>query len=153
MTQAIRDRLVAGIRSEVLQRQLLSKETLTLDDAVKLSQAYEAAELNVKALKSSATDTGVSDSVGKVVVNKPSTGPCYRCGKGNHTPEECRFKTAKCHNCGRTGHISPVCRSSTRPRRGDNSKKPSKRRTKYVAVDDSSSNHFHFRCGISNSIL
>ena len=106
---------------------------------MKLSQAYEAAELNVKALKSSATDTGVSDSVGKVSVNKPSTCPCHRCGKGNHTPEECRFKTAKCHNCGRTGHISPVCRSSTRSRRGDNSKKPSKRRTKYVAVDDSSS--------------
>ena len=44
---------------------------MTLDDAVKFSQAYEAAELNVKALKSS--DTGASQGVGKVTPSKPST--------------------------------------------------------------------------------
>ena len=54
------------------------------------------------------------------------TSPCFRCGKSNHLPEECRFQTATCHTCGRTGHISPVGKSkacvSSQTKHGDQGK-------------------------------
>ena len=57
------------IRSEVLQWQLLSKEDLTFDDAVKLAQAFEAAKSNVKALEDSASGVATSP-VGKLSLKK-----------------------------------------------------------------------------------
>ena len=53
LDQALRDRLVAGLQSEVLQRQLLSEEDLTLKHAIQRAQPFEAAEPNSKALKCS----------------------------------------------------------------------------------------------------
>ena len=37
----------------------------------------------------------------------------YRCEKGPHPPDECRYKDSVCHKCHKVGHISPVCRSHT----------------------------------------
>ena len=37
--------------------------------------------------------------------------PCYRCGRRNHTPKDCKFAEATCHACGKQGHIAPACRS------------------------------------------
>ena len=140
LDQALRDRLVAGLRSEVLQRQLLSEEDLTLKQAIQRAQAFEAAETNSKALK------GSEPTVQKVAAkSSPAVfPPCFRCGRDNHQPEECRFRNAKCHNCGRTGHISPVCRSSGRAsgrfRRDDCKSRYKKRqstvRNKWIAGRD-----------------
>ena len=110
MDQALRDRLVAGLRSEVLQRQLLSEEDLTLKQAIQRAQAFEAAEANSKA-----PNAGSETTVQKVHVAAKSSPavvpPCFHCGRDNHQSEECRFRNAKCHNCGRPGPISPVCKS------------------------------------------
>ena len=38
---------------------------------------------------------------------------CYRCGRKNHLPAECRFKDAECHKCGLKGHIARVCRAKS----------------------------------------
>ncbi|KAF4531062.1 hypothetical protein B566_EDAN019044 [Ephemera danica] len=35
---------------------------------------------------------------------------CWRCDRGRHPADECRFKTAVCNFCGVMGHIKPACR-------------------------------------------
>jgi transposase InsO family protein len=35
--------------------------------------------------------------------------PCWRCGKNNHRPDDCRFKGAKCNKCQFPGHIEAQC--------------------------------------------
>ena len=91
LTQAFHNHLVAGIQSEVLQQQLLSKETLTLDEAVKISQGFKAAELNVKALKCAEPAASTVGRLNTKPVPKPAV-PCYRCGRGNHSPDQCKLK-------------------------------------------------------------
>ena len=36
---------------------------------------------------------------------------CYRCGRSNHVPNECRCHEAVCHYCNKKGHIAPACRA------------------------------------------
>ena len=35
---------------------------------------------------------------------------CIRCGKANHSPEECYFRAQTCHKCGKIGHVAKMCR-------------------------------------------
>ncbi len=113
LEQALRDRLVCGIRSESIQKRLLAEVELTLKRAVELARGMEAAEKNAKSLK------GIDGAVHKI-----STGTdqgvttCYRCGKTSHDQKDCRFREAECHNCGKQGHIASVCRSAKKTRPG-----------------------------------
>ena len=50
-------------------------------------------------------------------------GGCHRCGKADHTPAACKFRTARCYHCDKIGHIASVCRgrkNSARPPRRNN---------------------------------
>ena len=42
---------------------------------------------------------------------------CYGCGRGSHSPTECRFRESTCHHCNKKGHIAPVCRSKTKEKK------------------------------------
>lgn len=97
----LRDRLVCGVRNNKIQQKLLSEATLTFAQAVSLSSATERAEQNLKDLHES-KDWPVH------AVKAPTK--CFRCGKSNHTHEECRFKNADCYICHKRGHIAPVCK-------------------------------------------
>lgn len=37
---------------------------------------------------------------------------CKRCGKNNHSDDDCWFKDKNCNACGKKGHISRACRKS-----------------------------------------
>ena len=37
--------------------------------------------------------------------------PCFRCGKCDHFPSQCRSITRKCRKCKKIGHIAIMCRS------------------------------------------
>ena len=148
LDQALHDRLVCGVRSQNVQKLLLSEAKLTLTKAMELAQAMEAAERNAQGLKeteaavkklSSSTfkDKGHTSSRQQTQSgasgSQPRTGPCYRCGRTNHDAGKCRFIEAICHACGKIGHIAPVCRSKNR--------KPSDRLTRSTkCVDLESSN-------------
>ena len=79
MDQALRDRLVCGLRSEATQKRLLLKSDLTQKRALEIAQSQEAAERNTSTL-----------SVESVTVS--SKKKCYRCGGRNLLPWEYRFK-------------------------------------------------------------
>ena len=40
-----------------------------------------------------------------------STNKCYRCGRTDHTAQNCRARSYNCHTCGKQGHLAKVCRS------------------------------------------
>ena len=137
LEEALRDRLVCGLRSEPIQRKLLTEAGLTLKRALELSLGMEAADKNAKSLKS-------PESAVNVIASKQ----CYRCGKSNHDQKDCRFREAECHNCGKRGHIAAVCRSAKKPtppkshapnRRQHSNRKRGEPRlpTKYVRNDES----------------
>ncbi len=109
LEDALRDRLVCGLRNEAIQHRLLSKSDLTFSKALEIAQNMEAAEKNAQQLHGAETPIQY--------VDRPSSGTqrqkvcCSRCGGDNHGAQECRFREASCHACGKKGHIAKVCRS------------------------------------------
>ena len=115
LEQALRDRLVCGLRDETIQRRLLSEADLTLENAIRIAQSMESAGAEVRKLKDPAASVfrmKFAGSSSNVNGKSPDTKklPCYRCGR-NHPGVPCKFKEATCHRCGKVGHIAPVCRS------------------------------------------
>ena len=106
--QALRDRLVCGLRSENIQKRLLSEADLTLARAVEIAQGMEAAHQNTQLMKGK-----MEGAISRVTREQNSTNssdkqeqhkkkkPCYRCGKQGHSAT---FKDSKYHKCGKKGH-------------------------------------------------
>ena len=102
LEEALRDRLVCGIRDVDTQRKLLAVPDLTLKKALEIAQGSEAAVNMAKSLK--VVDTSIN-TVTKAKVK------CYRCGKMSHTANDCKFRDVDCHHCGKHGHIAAACRA------------------------------------------
>ena len=148
LDQALRDRFVCGIRSESVQKKLLTEDhkTLTFTKAVELAQSVEAAEEKTKEFKGSTP--AIAPPVHRVAsgprrqptrqVPVPTATPqksCYRCGRSNHDEQACRFRRATCHSCGKVGHIASACRSrKAKPVPRNVSRNPNDR-TKWVEVE------------------
>ena len=131
--EMLRDQLVCGLADRNIQRKLLAEADLTLDTALDMARAMEAAEQNARVLQppsqqaegqdvhliqwrrtSSGGGTGGSQQVGD---------PCTHCGSTKHTLEDCHFKSAVCHACKKCGHLARVCHvklqdKNNRPPRG-----------------------------------
>lgn len=137
LKDALRDRLVSGIRDDVIRQRLLTDE-LNFEDSLRKALTLEEA-IRQKATFGPSQATQVTDSVNRVRAqsskqtphkpkdNRPSqvtaaTGsahassngkkPCYRCGCSDHPQYKCKYKNAKCHSCGSTGHLQKVCKKS-----------------------------------------
>ena len=113
LNDALRDRLVCGLRSESIQRKLLSQQELSLTQAIDMVKGMEAVardtnELQGQTLNNQAIHLSAATKKGG---SNPQDKPCYRCGKKNHLPQQCHFKEAVCHKCNKKGHISKVCES------------------------------------------
>ena len=101
------DCLVCDLRSESIQRNLLSEMNLNLSRAVKVAQGMEAAHKNAETLKSPELHIG---KVEKVQQSKRASEtsrqeghagikPCYHCRCTGHLPCACGFKEAIYHAC------------------------------------------------------
>ena len=102
LNEALRDRLVCGMRDTDTQRKLLTMASLTLTKALEVAQGAEAAQINSKALKGEDTHL---NAVGK---------ECYRCGNNTHDQNDCWYREQDCLHCGKRGHKASVCRSKKR---------------------------------------
>ena len=86
------------------------EENLTLKKAQELSLGMETAAKNVCELQGTrrAVEPRLQGDVCRVQLKSQMI--VTRCGKRNHKPAQCPFRTARCHNCGKVGHIRKVCR-------------------------------------------
>ena len=82
LDESLRDRFVCGLKSEAIQRRLLSEEKLLLKKAVETALAMESAEKNTKSLKPSLDSAGIQ----KLYRDRHNakSSPCYRCGRKDH---------------------------------------------------------------------
>ena len=108
LSDTLRDRLVCGLRSEAIQKRLLTEENLTFKTAVDTAISMELAAKE-------AVQLGAASRVHKVAATperqKGDTQECYRCGKRDHPSAECWARELQCRHCNKKGHIERVCRA------------------------------------------
>ena len=127
LEEALRDRLVCGLRNAAAQKKLLAEEDLTLARAYETAVSMEMAARQAGHLKGQETST--ADQVGMVRRQfrqgpprgqrppqashhaAPGSNSCFRCGKSGHSPDKCYFKRQKCRQCGKYGHIQKMCKN------------------------------------------
>ena len=102
---------------------------------MELAQGMEAAERNSKSLKG--TKFTIRKLRGKPPPRAKRQQPCYRCGKSNHSPMDCKFKDVECHSSGKKGHIALVCRTKHQKRTNTASGRIKKPFTANVVNEDS----------------
>ena len=113
LDEALRDRLVCGLRSETIQKRLLAEKNLTLTSAIEIAQGMEAATRQSTELKLQAA-SGQPQNHDIQLLAKPTAKlrkKCYHCGRTGHLPLICHFRDQKCRKCGKLGHIAKVCNS------------------------------------------
>ena len=108
LEEALRDRLVCGLQSEVIQRRLLAEENLTLKKTYDIAHSVETANRQVS------TKTAVA--IQRLAPPKPGNAgvlqTCCRCGKTGNHPDRCFYKSQRCRACGKKGHIAELCKNS-----------------------------------------
>nr|XP_061833859.1 uncharacterized protein K02A2.6-like [Nerophis lumbriciformis] len=103
LNDALRDRLVLGLRNEAAQKKLLTKSNPTLQKVIEISVAMEMASKE-------AHQMNATGGVHIVQTDRPSgQGTCFRCGKSGHLATSCWCKDMDCRSCGKRGHIERAC--------------------------------------------
>lgn len=120
---AIVDKIIQNAPDD-LRCKLLEKQTLTLDDCIKLVNAHQSIKFQAAQMKpKSSTTTSYSAQVNRLTVTKSGlphyrdtglpayTAKCPRCGRFKHESiEKCPAYDKFCHKCGKIGHFQTVCR-------------------------------------------
>ena len=140
LDEMIRDRLVCGINSEMIQSRLLSEPELSLQKTTEMVVALETAGRNqqelsgaassaaqppepaVQRIQESAESRQVRESQRTSKPNKMSDSnaqKCWRCLSSKHQEAECYFKRKRCFRCSKYGHTSAAHRAGTVNSLGD----------------------------------
>ena len=124
----LRNRLVAGVRSDAIKNRLLSEgAALTWDKAVEISTSMDTAQQNSKMMKPAEelnSKVKPAEEVNRIQRGghaynsrgRDTDGArekCYRCHSWNHEAFKCPYKDEKCYNCNWFGHIARACENET----------------------------------------
>ena len=142
----IRDRIVCGIRSNVVRKRLLREKDLNLERAVEICKSSEITDNQLKNIVVDQDEREVNEvkSDSKKPPVKPKGGKgkprqtkksfnCRRCGE-EHEPKKCPAYGQICHKCKQRNHYAKVCRSKPRD--------SSKQVDEYRLDDDSDTDEF-----------
>ena len=119
LEEALRDRLVCGLRNEAVQRRLLSEKDLRLQTAYDIAVSMETASRQASELQaSSKTAAGQPyKDIGRVstdgAITTTTTNSAWKLSQvweDCHHPDKCFYRLQKCRSCGKMGHIARVCR-------------------------------------------
>ncbi|XP_070382840.1 uncharacterized protein [Dermacentor albipictus] len=137
LSRLLRDRIVCGVRSKAVQKQLLSKKELTLEEAESIAIAAETAEKDARTMSVDVPPVLKVEAHRKLPSRSSTESAgrleCGRCGSFRHDSNSCRWAKALCYSCGQRGHLAKMCHS----RNGNGV--PSNRRVhhaKALAVED-----------------
>ncbi|XP_077508737.1 uncharacterized protein LOC144120191 [Amblyomma americanum] len=120
LQDALRDRLVAGIRNEETQRALFTTEGLTFQGACKIAldrelATQQAALLQQRGRSEALNAVGTHERCDRKTKDstrgKSQKQKCSRCGKA-HTSDSCWYKRYKCRRCSKVGHLQNMCQAS-----------------------------------------
>ena len=106
----IRDRIVCGVSSDALRKQLLKERELTLHKAVQLCQIHESAERYSKEVSDQQEVNAVRQQASSDTVHENACMYCGRC----HAPQKelCPAFGKRCSSCMKMHHFTRACRST-----------------------------------------
>lgn len=127
----IRDRIVYGIRSQILKERLLRETDLSLQRATDKGRATEISWEQVKSLngenktnidairkyrrsRSRPPNDKSHKSYKKPEDTHPPNKACGNCGR-SHAPKSCPAYSKPCNHCRKLGHFPRLCRSRKKP--------------------------------------
>ena len=132
LNEALRDRLVCGLRSKTCKRRLLTESDLTFTKAIEIARSMELARKDCTDLQMGRVLLDRAEaSVNKVIISKNKSsqkyyskshkdeiadpemnpaGHCWYCG-GKHNQTSSRFKDSECYKCSAVGHIASKCKT------------------------------------------
>ncbi|XP_049527389.1 uncharacterized protein LOC119458790 [Dermacentor silvarum] len=122
MQDALRDRLVAGIRREETQLALFAEDSLTFEKACKIALDREQAARQTALLHAEGKEATLhamairvqgTEKKLKLRKFKDVKRICERCGKA-HAASVCWYKNVQCHSCSQIGHLQKMCPSKCR---------------------------------------
>ena len=124
----VKDRIIQGMRDDVLRERLLREPQLTLAKAMEIGKSAElsrmhslamthptSSQVKVDAIHHSKQKTPKHQNVNKQQQNvskhqtRDQKRPCSRCGSF-HQPKHCPAYGKTCNNCEMLNHFSKVCR-------------------------------------------
>ena len=136
LEEAIRDRIVCGLRDQQTIRRLLTISELTLAKAIEVATSMELAtqqamefqapttarfqvQSPVHKIHSAGGSYGKHRAKNSYRESGPSKGQgltCYRCLDPSHSADSCPFKEQSCFYCKKVGHIAKACRKKAKQR-------------------------------------
>lgn len=140
LKENLRDRFICGLRSEATKTKLLPREC-NFDEALKTAVSDEMTSSELKYMKGESVNNlshsrqshrprhrnmGPNAKKGSQSQHSTSSGNrCERCGRSNHTKDQCFYKNTECFRCHRIGHVQSQCLSKVNdnPQRGKKEQK------------------------------
>ena len=129
LNDALRDRLVCGIKKENIQKRLLSESDLKLEETIESATAMKTAAKDTVELQHQHRPDSVHKPSKRHIVSakqKENNKACFRCARSNLTLYQCHFKEETCRFFSKKGYLERACLSKKAQQKNQFKKQKSK---------------------------